>query len=157
MLGLAGNLKIGAWGDTGSFTRFDGSQQQGTYGYYGIFNQTIWQPAGEPDNGRGVRTFLEYGGTESDINPIDRHIGGGVTWTGAFDARPNDIVGFSPQYAHITPQAALPHPYELALETFYQWQLCPWAFVQPDFQYIVHPGGTYPNSLVATLRVQFTF
>lgn len=157
LLGLAGNLKIGAWGDTGSFTRFDGSQQQGTYGYYGIFNQTIWQPAGEPDNGRGVRTFLEYGGTESDINPIDRHIGGGITWTGPFDARPNDIIGVSPQYGHITAQAGLEHPYELAVETFYQWQLAPWAFVQPDLQYIVHPGGIYPNALVATLRLQISF
>jgi porin len=156
ILGQAGNLKVGAWGHTGTFTRFDGAQQDGTYGYYAILNQTIWQPKGEPDNGRGVRTFLEYGGTESDINPIDRHIGGGITWTGPIDARTNDIIGFSPQYAHITPQAGLPHPYELALETFYQWKLSPWAFVQPDLQYIVHPGGTHPNALVATLRLQIS-
>jgi len=156
ILEQAGNLKVGAWGHTGTFTRFDGAQQDGTYGYYAILNQTIWQPKGEPDNGRGVRTFLEYGGTERDINPIDRHIGGGITWTGPIDARSNDIIGFSPQYAHITPQAGLPHPYELALETFYQWKLSPWAFVQPDLQYIVHPGGTQSNALVATLRLQIS-
>ncbi len=107
--------------------------------------------------GRGVRTFLEYGGTEDTINAIDRHIGGGITWTGPIDARPNDIIGFGPQYAHITPKADLPHPYELALETFYEWQLFQWAFVQPDLQYIIHPGGTFPNALVATLRVQISF
>jgi porin len=157
ILEQAGNLKVGAWGDTGTFARFDGARQGGTYGYYAILDQTIWQPTGEPDNGRGLRTFLEYGGTESDINPIDRHIGGGITWTGPLAARPNDIIGFSPQYAHITPEAGLPHPYELALETFYQWQLSSWAFVQPDLQYIVHPGGTYPNALVATLRLQVSF
>jgi porin len=156
-VGLAGNLKVGAWGDTGTFTRFDGSQQQGTYGYYGILNQTIWQPAGEPDNGRGLRTFLEYGGTQNDISAIDRHFGGGITWTGPFAARPNDIIGFSPQYAHISPQAGLSHSYEIALETFYQWQLTPWAFIQPDLQYIVNPGGTYPNALVATVRLQISF
>ena len=157
ILEQAGNLKVGAWGHTGTFTRFDGTQQQGTYGYYAIWDQTIWQPKGEPDSGRGVRTFLEYGGTESDINPIDRHIGGGVTWTGPINARPNDIIGFSPQYAHISPRAGLAHPFELALETFYQWQLTPWAFVQPDLQYIIHPGGTYANALVVTLRLQISF
>ena len=95
-LGHSGNLKIGVWGHTGTFTRFDGSQQQGTYGSYAILDQTLWQPMGEPDNGRGVRAFLEYGGTQDDINPIDQHIGGGITWTGPIMARPNDIIGFTP-------------------------------------------------------------
>ncbi len=152
----AGNLKLGAWEHNGTFTRLDGSQQQGTYGGYAILDQTLWQPKGEPANGRGVRSFLEYGGTQDDINAIDRHFGGGVTWTGLFDARPTDIIGFSPQYAHISSQAGLAHPYELALEAFYQWQVTPWAFVQPDFQYIVHPGGTYPDALVGTLRIQIS-
>src|SRR5208283_489584 len=56
-----GNLKVGAWEHTGTFTRFDGSKQQGTYGGYAILDQTVWQPKGEPAGGRGVRTFLEYG------------------------------------------------------------------------------------------------
>jgi porin len=157
LLGLSGNLKVGEWGHTGTFTRFDGVKQEGTYGTYAIVDQTLWQPKGEPDNGRGVRTFLEYGGTQNDINAIDRHYGGGVTWTGLIDSRPDDIIGFSPQYAHLTPQAGLAHPYELAMEGFYQLALTPWAMVQPDLQYIVHPGGIYPNALVATLRLQITF
>ncbi|MGD0460900.1 MAG: carbohydrate porin [Tepidisphaeraceae bacterium] len=154
---LAGNLKVGASEHTGTFTRFDGAQQQGAYGSYAILDQTLWQPKGEPDNGRGVRAFLEYGGTQNDINAIDQHIGGGITWTGPIDARPGDILGFSPQYAHISSQAGLTRPYELALETFYQWQLTAWALFQPDLQYIVHPGGTYANALVATLRLQISF
>jgi porin len=152
-----GNLKAGAWEHSGTFTRLDGSEQQGTYGGYAILDQTLWQPKGEPDNGRGVRTFLEYGGTQEDINAIDRHFGGGVTWTGPIVARSGDIIGVSPQYAHISSQAGLAHPYELALETFYQWQLTHWAFIQPDVQYIVHPGGTHPNALVGTLRLQINF
>ncbi|MGO8702735.1 MAG: carbohydrate porin [Candidatus Brocadiia bacterium] len=152
-----GNLKLGVWEHTGTFTRLDGSKQQGTYGGYAILDQTLWQPKGEPRTGRGVRTFLEYGATQDDINAIDRHFGGGVTWTGPIAARAGDVIGLSPQYAHISSQAGLAHPYELAVETFYQWQLTAWAFVQPDIQYIVHPGGAYPNALVGTLRVQITF
>jgi porin len=66
-----GNLKLGVWKHTGTFTRFDGSQQQGTYGYYAILNQTLWQPAGEREGGRGVRTFLVYGHTQRTINAIN--------------------------------------------------------------------------------------
>jgi porin len=157
LLAYAGNLKIGEWGHTGTFTRFDGIQQQGTYGTYAILDQTLWQPKGESETGRGLRTFLEFGNTQNDINAIDRRIGGGITWTGPIDARPGDIIGLAPEYAHISPDAGLPHPYELAVEGFYQWQLTPWAFVQPDLQYIVHPGGRYDNALVATVRVQISF
>ncbi len=152
-----GNLKAGAWEHTGTFTRFDGTRQQGTYGGYAILDQTLWQPQGEPRAGRGVRTFLEYGATQDDINAVDRHLGGGVTWTGPIAWRPGDIIGLSPQYAHISSQAGLAHPYELAVETFYQWQLTAWAFLQPDVQYIVHPGGANPNALVGALRLQINF
>ncbi len=157
LLQQAGNFKLGAWGQNGTFTRFDATQQHGTYGYYVIVDQTLWQPPGEPDNGRGVRSFLEYGGTPDDINAIDRHIGGGITWTGPINARPNDVIGFSPQYTRFSPQAELTYPYELALEGFYQWQLTAWSFFQPDLQFIEHPGGTHPNALVLTLRVQISF
>jgi porin len=153
----AGNFKIGGWGHTGTFTRFDGTQQNGTFGGYAILDQTLWQPAGEPDAGRGLRSFLDLGVTQDDISLVNRHFGAGVTWTGLFDSRPGDVIGITPEYAHISRQAGLPHPYELAIETFYQWQLTPWAFVQPDLQYIVHPGGSHANALVATMRLQIAF
>lgn len=157
LFGDDGNLKLGLWGHTGTFTRFDDSKQQGTYGYYAILDQTLWQPPGEPADGRGLRTFLEYGHTQESINTIDWHAGGGVTWTGLFAARPNDIAGFSPQYAHISPQAGLPRSYELAMELFYRIQIAPWADLMPDLQYIVNPGGQYPNALVGTLHLSVNF
>ncbi len=157
VFGKAGNFKLGAWWHTGTFDRLDGGQQQGTGGYYVIFNQTLWKPAGPTDPGRGVRTFLEHGGTQSTISNIDSHFGGGVTWTGPLAARPQDIVGACAQYAHIPTQAALPHSYELALEGFYRLQLLRWAVLMPDLQYIVHPGGEYPNALVGTLRLIINF
>ena len=35
--------------------------------------------------------------------------------------------------------------YELVLEASYAAQIAPWWIVQPDLQYIVHPGGNVPN------------
>jgi porin len=152
-----GNLKFGVWGHTGSFPRFDGTQQRGTHGFYAIFDQTLWQPGGESRNGRGVRSFLVYGRTQQTITPIDQQFGGGVTWTGLLSARPQDILGFSPQYAHLSPPAGLPQSSELALEGFYKLRLTRWSTLMANLQFIVHPGGQYPNALVGTLHMKLNF
>jgi porin len=157
VFGHDGNLKLGAWDHTGTFTRFDGGRQEGTYGWYAIYDQTIRQPAGASESSRGLRCFLEYGRTQQTINTIDWHTGGGLAWTGMFAVRPNDVAGFTSQYAHISKQAGLPHAYELALELFYKVQVRSWAELQPDLQCILHPGGQYPTALVGTLRMKAVF
>jgi len=149
----AGNLKLGAWGHTGTFTRFNGGHQIGTQGYYAIFNQTIWQPVGEPGDGRGLRSFLGYGRTLRTVSVIDWAAAGGLAWKGLFSARPNDMAGLGPAYARVSRDAGLPRSYELATELFYLWQINRWATVMPDLQYIVNPGGRYANALVASLRL----
>jgi porin len=152
-----GNLKLGFWGHTGTFHRFDGSTQSGTEGGYAIANQTLYQPKNEPPTGRGLRTFLEYGGTESSIDLIDEHVGGGFTLTGPFQTRDLDIVGITAQYAQISRRAKTPYPFELAIEAFCQIQLTPWLQFQPDLQFIIHPSGLHPDALVATLRATIQF
>jgi carbohydrate-selective porin OprB len=152
-----GNLRLGFWGHTGTFRRFDGATQRGAEGLYAIFDQTLWKPPGGPNDKRGLRTFLEYGQTDRAVTPIHRHFGGGLAWTGLLPDRPQDIVGLSPQYARYSPGAGLPHDYELAVETLYRMRLTGWASVQADLQYIAHPGGRYPSALVGTLRLKVIF
>ena len=156
-LGKDGNLKAGVWGHTGTFARLEGGQQKGSGGYYAILDQTLWQPAGEAEQGRGVRTFLEAGRTQSAVSVIDWNTTGGVTWTGPLAARPGDILGFSANYAHLSPQAGPPYSYELALEWLYQVPLTKWATLMPDLQYIIHPGGKYPDVVVGTLDLTIQF
>jgi carbohydrate-selective porin OprB len=45
----------------------------------------------------------------------------------------------------------------LAIEAFYRLQITGWAMIMPDLQYVVHPGGRYPNALVGTLRLIVDF
>jgi porin len=152
-----GNVKLGVWGHTGTFTRFDGSEKNGIQGYYAVLDQTVWQPDGESQDGRGLRTFLEYGRTQKSVNAVYQHVGGGITWTDPFASRPLDVVGFSPQYAYISPQSGLPRSYELALEMFYRLQVARWTSLMTDLQYIINPGGQYPDALVGTLRWTMNF
>jgi carbohydrate-selective porin OprB len=157
LLNFPGNVKVGAWGHTGTFQKFDGTQQNGADGMYAVFDQTLYQPTGEKDSDRGLRMFAEYGLTQADVNPIDRHVGGGFTDTGPDIAFPHDTLGISAQYAQISHQAGLRYPYELAIEGFVRHPLTPWASVQPDLQYIIHPGGNLPDAVVLTLRLELDF
>jgi porin len=157
VLNLAGNFKIGGWGHTGTFQKLDGSSQTGIAGGYAIFDQTLYQPPGESQNGRGIRMFAEYDAAESDIYPLDQHTGIGATLTGPAQFRRQDILGLTAEYAQISSQALLRYPYEMAIETFYQIQFTPWMQIQPDLQYVIHPGGRYPDALVGTLRCTIQF
>lgn len=152
-----GNVKLGAWAHTGTFATFDGAEQEGTHGYYVALDQTLWQPSHARKNGPGLRTFLGYGQTQKNINAVDYHVGGGVTWTGLQPDRPDDVIGIGPQYAHISEKAGLRESYELAVEAFYRMHLNDWATVQPDLQYIVNPGGQYPDALVLTVHADMHF
>lgn len=157
IIGKDGNLKIGVWDHTGTFTRFDGSQQKGADGFYAILNQTLWQPNGEPAQGRGVRIFGSPGSTQSSVSAMNWNVAGGVTWTGPLAARAQDVAGFSANYAHLSSQSGLAHPSELELEWLYQVQVTKWATLMPDFQFLIHPGGQYPNAAVGTLDFTIQF
>jgi porin len=49
--------------------------------------------------------------------------------------------------------------YELVLEWTYALAVTPWLTVQPDIQYIIHPGGrsSVPNALVVGVQLSFQF
>lgn len=154
-----GNFKLGVWRHTGTFRGLGGNFQKGAAGYYIILNQTLWEPHKKSQNKlkEGVRTFLAYGNTNSNIGLINASWSGGVTWTGFLETRQEDILGFSANYVHIRPAAQLRYSYELALEWLYRIQLFPWMMIGQDLQYIIHPGGTYSNALVETLRLNIKF
>lgn len=157
LMNLAGNFKIGGWGHTGSFQKLDGSFQTGDAGGYAIFDQTLYQPPGESPAGRGIRMFAEYDATEPDVYPISQHAGIGATLTGPTQSRNQDIIGFTAQYAQVSRDANLIYPYELVLEGFYQFQFTPWMQIEPDLQYLIHPGGRYPDALVGIVRCTIQF
>ncbi len=148
-----GNLKLGAWHHTGIFTRLDGSSQEGAKGFYAVFNQAIWRPRRTSQRNCGVRTFVSSGWTQSSVSVINWNLAGGLTWAGFLTAPPQDVWGFSANYAHLSLQSGRPYSYELALEWFYYMRVSNWMAFIPDVQNIIHPGGRYANALVGSLDV----
>jgi porin len=170
---LPGTIKIGAWVDTGSFAdqRLDAQggllavsggpplQHWGNYAFYGIIDQMLWRLPGGSD--RGLSFFLRGTAAPSDQNLIDLYADGGFTFKGPIASRPDDTVGLAIALGRVSPQAAAydrdviaitgtPMPvrdFESVIELTYQWQLANNWFVQPDLQYVLHPGGNIPSPL----------
>lgn len=165
--GLAGTIKLGAWYHFGNFGGprfgFDGvpfPEIRGDYGVYGMIDQMLWRlPGGEPK--KGVGGFALISASPADRNVAAFYAEAGITFIGVLDDRPNDTFGLAVAYSPVSPSlsglasqtvfftkiASPVRDYEMALESMYQAQIIPGWYLQPDFQYIFHPGYSAPNPL----------
>ena len=168
--GLAGIYRLGGWHHFGEFHdhRFgtDGlslaaassngtaRRIRGNSGIYGVIDQQIYRPAGGgPDSGVGI--FSRIAASPSDSSHINFFLDAGIVFSGMIPSRPDDKFGASFIYANISGQARafdrdvitysgneMPvRNYETTFELSYQAQIVPGWTLQPNFQYVIHPGG----------------
>jgi porin len=97
---------------------------------------------------RGLDAFFNFGIADARVNDVDRSMNAGLAWTGLSDGRPKDKLGFGIgvvraggpfQLAQLAEGNAV-HGYETSFELTYRAVLSDWLTVQPNIQYIVHPG-----------------
>jgi porin len=97
---------------------------------------------------RGLDAFFNFGIADARVNDVDRSMNAGLAWTGLSDGRPKDKLGFGIgvvraggpfQLAQLAEGNAV-HGYETSFELTYRAILSDWLTVQPNIQYIVHPG-----------------
>lgn len=171
--GLPGTYKLGGWYHFGHFgdQRFDNiglsladpastgqpRQHHGDYGLYAVVDQLVWRVPDTKDQGLAV--FFRVAGSPSDRNQVNFYADGGVNYKGLLPNRGDDVLGFGLAYARISDAArgldadtrffsGTNRPirdYEMALEVTYRAQLAPWWTLQPDLQYVFHPGGHVPD------------
>jgi porin len=144
--GLPGVYKIGFWYATADYAdvRFP-STHNSNYGIYGVADQTIWQ-----GGDTSLSVFARAGVAPSDRNTVSFYIDGGLGLKGLLPGRADDTLTLGVAYEKVSPDAAaadrdaaLPviRSNETVFEVSYAAQIAPWWTVQPDFQYIIHPGG----------------
>lgn len=151
-----GNLRLGLWDHTGRFARLAGGTQRDTTGVYAILDQTLWRPGADPAEPRGLRAFGEYAHTDGSVSPLTTQFGAGLDFTGPLAARAQDAIGVTVQNERLSSDGGFTYHDETLMEAFYKAQITAWAFVQPDMQYIVHPGGRYGNAVLGILSMQIT-
>ena len=163
---LPGTVKLGIWQHFGKFddlrTAADGTplvtdgtpaQHRGDTGVYGVVDQQVWHlPGGDADKGLGV--FARAGFAPSNRNVVDFYLDTGLNFNGVIASRPDDSFGIGFAYAHISDaahdfdvyNANVARDYEAVIEATYQAQIVPGWSVQPNVQYIFHPGGHTANA-----------
>lgn len=166
---LPGSYKLGGWFHSGDFAdhRRDASGlpladptssgiaalHAGNYGAYLIANQLLWRTSATSDRGLGF--FFRLGAAPGDRNLIAWHLDAGLSYAGLLPGRDNDTVGVGFSHERVGSGErglardaaalaghAVPMPdCESALELSYQMQVAPWWILQPDIQWIFHPGA----------------
>lgn len=155
--GLPGVYKIGGWYETGAFSdQRQGFSRAGDHGLYAVADQTVWRD-GET---RALSLFARVGGAPSDRNLVSFYADGGFAYTGLVPGRDEDILALGVGYSRISADAreadrdlqilssdpAYPlRDHETVVEVSYTAPITRWWNVQPDVQYIVHPGGNVQN------------
>lgn len=136
-----GVYRLGFWVDTGRFVDQEtGAPHKGNTSIYGVVDQSL---------APNVNVFARLMGAPDAQNLIDFSLNGGVTLSAPLAARPNDMAGIDFGLAKVSGRAAAldregggpVRSTEELVELTYQAQAAPWLVVQPDVQFIVHPGG----------------
>ena len=171
--GLPGVYKLGGWYATAEFADqhfgLDGAgavvsladptavgplNHTGNGGVYALADQMVWR-----SEKQSLNLFMRGGFAPSDRNLISYSIDAGAGLKGPLPGRADDTLTFGVSYAKISRDAAAldqdtlalngpPYPIrneEVLFELSYQAQIAPWWTLQPDLQYIVHPGGNVPD------------
>jgi porin len=164
---LPGGVKVGGWNHFGKFAdqRFDaaglpiavtglpGRMIQNNFGLYVDVDQMVWRVPGSSDP-KGIGLVGRVFWAPSDRNLVDFYADGGVIFTGMIANRPDDALAIAILYTGISNQvhafdvdSGLPvaRTFEMLFEMCYTMQLRAGWTLQPDIQYIVHPGGNVVN------------
>lgn len=155
---LSGSVALGEWYHTGTFQTYAGTPTQDADGFYMYLDQTLWKWSHQNGHTASrIGAFVQYSWANGKLTDINRNLLGGLRWRGPIHGRPDDNLGIGASWTHISRYAGTQHNYECIVEGFYSLEVTPWLNVQPDLQYVIHPGGTYANALVATVQVGIEF
>ncbi len=167
MRGLPGHYFVGGYWSNSDYAQFGTPvKTRISYGFYAHADQMIYREAPGSDLGLTVFGTVAYA-PQSNISIIPFQLSGGALYQGLVPARSKDMTilgiiygNFSDDYAKAASQPLGGFPTsEVDLEFGYRVQATAFAYVQPDVQYIITPGGTgnIPNALIIGAQVGLTF
>ncbi|MFV0416750.1 MAG: carbohydrate porin [Chthoniobacterales bacterium] len=167
MRGLPGNYWFGAYYSPFSYKEFGNTgSQRYAYGFYWHADQMVYQEEPGSDQGLTLWGAFVYSPQQS-IAKLPFQSNGGIFYKGLIPGRDKDYTIFGAAYGKFSrdfaktvavTKAGSPD-YELVFEAAYRFQITPFAYVQPDIQWVINPGGTgnIDNALVIGAQIGITF
>jgi porin len=141
----SGTYKLGAWSYRPDASA-DAQLPRADWGSY----FSVDQPLSAGDNPSSV--FLRAGWSPAQVGAVAYDLQAGMLVPGPLPGRAQDQFSFGVARARFRGLGT-----ETSYEATYQVVLTPHLSLQPDLQYVAHPGGTLPSALVATLRLHIGF
>jgi porin len=129
--------------ETGEILSFD-------YGFYTIGDHLIYSSGTHE-----LSIFYQLGLSPRNDNFC--YLGAGCTYTGLFSKTGTDALGFAVADGMLTKERGRD---EITFELTYKVQISNQIYLQPEMQYVVHPGGTdlqLKNATVGLVRLGLTF
>ncbi|MGD2109485.1 MAG: carbohydrate porin [Phycisphaerae bacterium] len=161
---MPGAYRIGGFYHSGEWDRLprDADDEEpdvhvGNAGLYLVFDQALYREGSRGvDDGQGLGAFLQFGWAPSDHNEITQHYGGGLLYTGLIPNRDTDVTGFAVHHVNLSRyvQALEDRHSETAVEFFHKFIVTDAISVKPDLHYIVNPGGSGRDAVVAGVRIE---
>jgi porin len=135
-------------------------------GWYLMAQQQVTTVRG--DAARGLTLFANFVQADRNTATIDQLITIGLFYTGLFNARPQDDLGFAVGRTHVNNNVAQGQELQNAnglgpvavqsseypVELYYSINVNKWLMLRPNIQYIYHPGGTSENANVVVLGLK---
>lgn len=120
------------------------------YGVYLVGDHRLFS-----NGNRGLSVFYQLG--VSPRNDNFGYFGAGCAYTGLLSKKGTDVIGLAIADGMLTKERGKD---ETTFELSYKVQLTPQIYLQPDLQYVVHPGGTdiqLKNATVGLVRLGLEF
>ncbi|MGZ8939170.1 MAG: carbohydrate porin [Limisphaerales bacterium] len=182
--GHPGGYKFGMWAHSGEFeSNFHDENREPfivsgreprvhskNFGVYAAVEQMLWREEAD----QGVYGFARAGANPEDRSFFELVVDGGVVWQGLIPTRDEDLLGLGAVYARLSKDIRRAEmldaatngtvyekfsTHETVFEAFYTVQLAQWWTLQPDVQWIIHPGGSGSgtDAVVVALRTSIVF
>jgi len=148
-----GGLGAGYWYQSGLLSAPSGNVR-GAEGVYLFGSQRLYfERPGESNN--GLSAWIQLAATNSDFISMHRYVGSGVTYFGPTRYRDNDSAGFAFAYGKMNddPAADL-GPREAIYAWYYQYQVNPSGYLQPNVSYISAPRLAPRSPTIITMQIQ---
>ena len=165
--GLPGHYWMGGYYSTWTYPQCGTSQgQPGAYGLYWHFDQMLYRM--NPCKDTGLTAWSAFAlCPQQNTAKVPFQFNGGLVYPGLIPCRPRDVSIVGVAYGNFSSNYALANQsslggyatFELVYELGYRINMTRFAYVQPDLQWVINPGGSgsIPNALVLGAQIGVTF